>query len=548
MTSSNQQLPFLPGYRIETKPRANYHKTHVFDVTQGIRVEPEREAAVIDQRSFPSNTSASLAISRVPNDFTSTLDAKYKTEGSLSKLPSWVAYDRKVLRFYGYFKEGVVSSAVEKARVRKIVLYYYLEDDSVHITEPKQENSGMPQGVYIKRHKIPKHNNEYINLNDLRVGAELAVYGRVFHLVDCDEFTRQFFDENGQCLAGPEQYPVDAFTLKQTAPVVAHNKLMNPLKNFMEASLGKQMGQDIRSTQKFLKNDGRVLRFYCLWNDSKMYGEQRPYILHYFLADDTVEVLEVRQHNSGRDAFPALLARSKLPVNHSEIAPDLSKIGRPDDENVQFLTEEMIKVGTYVNVYGRKLLVCGADNFTENFYINNYGMSPEDFPRLNMEDHKVAVPKLAPPPYTGFGTEEDSLGSFLYLMPKVPKADFKKLMENDGMNLRFLAKFSNPQSEDRDRRFLVTYYLNNDTISVFEKFKRNSGFIGGKFLERSRQKNVATSEYFKPADFAVGQRLTVNQYDFDLIEMDQYTQNFIDQNPALFGKEEAKEEQEEASL
>jgi hypothetical protein len=371
------------------------------------------------------------------------------------------------------------------------------------------------------------------------------VYGRVFRLVDCDDFTRAFFRENGRPLTQPEQYPLDAFTLKQTAPIVSHNKSMNPLKNFMEASLGKQMGQDIQATQKFLKNDGRVLRFYCLWNDDKMYGEQRPYILHYFLADDTVEVLEVRQHNSGRDAFPALLARSKLPVNHNEIAPDVSKIGRPDDENVQFLTEEMIRVGEYVNVYGRKLLVCGADNFTETFYINNYNMSPEDFPRLNMEDHKVAVPKLAPPPYQGFGSEEDSFGSFLYLMPKVPKADFKKLMENDGMNLRFLAKFSNPQSEDKDRRFLVTYYLNNDTVSVFEKFKRNSGFIGGKFLERSRQKNPHTYQYFKPADFFVGAKLSINNFDFDLLEADDYTTNFINHNPALFGTSSSEEKSNE---
>ncbi len=99
------------------------------------------------------------------------------------------------------------------------------------------------------------------------------------------------------------------------------------------------------------------------------------------------------------------------------------------------------------------------------------------------------VPKLLPPPHNGIGTEEDSLGSFLYLMPKVPKQDFKKLMENDGIQLRYLARFLAPQIEDKDRRFIITYYVNNDTVSVFEKFERNSGFIGGKFFERSKAKN-----------------------------------------------------------
>lgn len=64
---------------------------------------------------------------------------------------------------------------------------------------------------------------------------------------------------------------------------------------------------------------GFVLRFYCQWADDKMYGEIRPYIVHYFLADDTVEVQEVSIPNSGRDPFPSLLKRQKLPKNFHEV-------------------------------------------------------------------------------------------------------------------------------------------------------------------------------------------------------------------------------------
>jgi hypothetical protein len=35
--------------------------------------------------------------------------------------------------------------------------------------------------------------------------------------------------------------------------------------------------------------------------------------LNYFLADDTVEVKEVRFQNSGKDPFPLLLKKQKLP-------------------------------------------------------------------------------------------------------------------------------------------------------------------------------------------------------------------------------------------
>mgnify|MGYP003612910647 CR=1 FL=1 len=51
--------------------------------------------------------------------------------------PSWVKMDRHVLRFSGYFKEAVVESALENFRIRKLTIFYYLEDHSLSITEPK---------------------------------------------------------------------------------------------------------------------------------------------------------------------------------------------------------------------------------------------------------------------------------------------------------------------------------------------------------------------------------------------------------------------------
>ena len=44
-----------------------------------------------------------------------------------------------------------------------------------------------------------------------------------------------------------------------------------------------------------------------------MFGDMREMELHYFLADDTLEVLEKIPPNSGRDAVPMFLRRSKLP-------------------------------------------------------------------------------------------------------------------------------------------------------------------------------------------------------------------------------------------
>lgn len=44
------------------------------------------------------------------------------------------------------------------------------------------------------------------------------------------------------------------------------------------------------------------------------------------------------------------------------------------------------------------------------------------------------------PPYNGFGTVEDSMGSCKYLVLKPPRKDFIKMLENEHKVLRFVAK------------------------------------------------------------------------------------------------------------
>ena len=66
--------------------------------------------------------------------------------------------------------------------------------------------------------------------------------------------------------------------------------------------------------KRFLQFDGKVLRFYCLWDDShSLFGDRRELVLHYFLSDDTIEIRELLSLNSGWDATSSFLRRSKLP-------------------------------------------------------------------------------------------------------------------------------------------------------------------------------------------------------------------------------------------
>jgi EF-hand domain-containing protein 1 len=78
-------------------------------------------------------------------------------------------------------------------------MFYYLEDDTLHIVEPRIENSGVPQGIFLKRHKLPvlEDQSKYYTWRDLDVSQNLNVYGRIFRICDCDEFTRRFYAEQG---------------------------------------------------------------------------------------------------------------------------------------------------------------------------------------------------------------------------------------------------------------------------------------------------------------------------------------------------------------
>ena len=92
---------------------------------------------------------------------------------------------------------------------------------------------------------------------------------------------------------------------------VARNVQKNPMKKFMEATLGNTVNNKGRSG--FEEYDRVVLRFTAQWDDrSSMFGDLQTYTIHFFLADNTVEVLEVPKPNSGRDPFPKLLNRQRL--------------------------------------------------------------------------------------------------------------------------------------------------------------------------------------------------------------------------------------------
>lgn len=130
------------------------------------------------------------------------------------------------------------------------------------------------------------------------------------------------------------------------------------------------------------------------------------------------------------------------------------------------------KYGEELKIFGRIFQINGCDIFTQKYYKDTYKI---DFPLMSemhksKETQSIKTQKilkifqilkifiiikfyyldLVIPPYDGFGDEEDSLGYVYRLIPKQPKKDYFKWVDNQ-KNLRFKARLNTTKPEDVDR-------------------------------------------------------------------------------------------------
>merc|ERR1711988_254077 len=116
-------------------------------------------------------------------------------------------------------------------------------------------------------------------------------------------------------------------------------------------------------------------------------------------------------------------------------------------------------------------------------------------------------------------------------MGKVPKKNFRRMMENDRKILRFMARLETDAPEDQGRTFVIKYFLADDTVAVFEPPQKNSGIVGGKLLERGRIHKPKSHEYYCQADFYTGAVLEFHCWTFVLYQADEYTLSYMESDP-----------------
>jgi hypothetical protein len=69
---------------------------------------------------------------------------------------------------------------------------------------------------------------------------------------------------------------------------------------------------------------------------------------------------------------------------------------------------------------------------------------------------------------------------------------------------------------------------------VYEVCDKNSGRIGGKFMERKKHKNPVTQAYYQEKDFLIGRTVFLGGFKFQMVSADEYTEKYMEDNPDQF--------------
>ncbi|XP_039295468.1 EF-hand domain-containing family member C2 isoform X2 [Nilaparvata lugens] len=539
-------LPLLPEYSINDKVgQSQFHKSHHFDV---------KDVAYLSDKEKPG------IVSRYPAIY---------ARGECPTVPAWITYDRQVLKFNAYFQEMIQEVAGYNHIVRKCFIYFFLEDGTIKVIEPKVPNSGIPQGCLMSRQRLRHpHSEDFYDIIDLNVGKSVEFHGRVFKITDCDHFTRTFLNRLGIPVPERLEAPFDPYTRHRSL-----NEDSFPKKPHV---------QEKAPLRKLADLDRKVLNFSAYWDDRHtQFGQLHLLQVRYYLADDTVEVKDV----TDKDHSFLLMHRDKLPkeyrgmpitpgddrpvsgtllnVVNTQYTHDRLLAGADKPQTAAAKTQTApgdyykdcdLRLGAVVNVYGRKVVLIDCDNFTKQFYKAKYSIddfTPVQRPLTDSElaerENRLREP-TALPPYNGFGTHEDSAINCRTVFPFPPIKNYKQFYEKDKVGydshvLRFSARLISNKPDDSIRSFILSFYLSDDTISVFEVACENSGFKGGMLI--SRRKILKPGEMLFSSqppqcygvhDLYVGSELELEVFKFQLTSADEYALHYMEKRSNEFPK------------
>ena len=168
----------------------------------------EKEHRPMTDKSIPLSATFKRQVSADPQNAPAPAPGApaMKTLGEMnlgegSAVPAWVAFDGMFLAFEAYFAEQAVDG---NDRVRQVCLRYYLEDGTVDVTEPKTDNSGLAQGVLLRRHAVKP--GQKAERQDFNVGGVVVLYGRTYFITKCDQVRVSRFPKSKHCFKPLREY------------------------------------------------------------------------------------------------------------------------------------------------------------------------------------------------------------------------------------------------------------------------------------------------------------------------------------------------------
>ncbi|XP_042207226.1 EF-hand domain-containing family member C2-like [Homarus americanus] len=94
--------------------------------------------------------------------------------------------------------------------------------------------------------------------------------------------------------------------------------------------------------------------------------------------------------------------------------------------------------------------------------------------------------------------------------------------------LRFGAKLVSDKEKDKEREFVINFYVYDSTISVFEVPKINSGMRAGMFLGRGLVVGPGGGGHVNGQDLYAGATIALNSHVFHLTHADEFTLNYME--------------------
>lgn len=251
--------------------------------------------------------------------------------------------------------------------------YYYLEDDTVAIKELPENQQGRDGfALLLKRTKLPKNwqkkpsdfpaiifnisdaeIEEFYQPRDLIIGQTIFVFGRKFLLLDCDKFTRKYYDQVLRCPQG------ERLEIKKPSQPEIKIKLPEYLGlGTFEDSLASCYNLVPKPPKKdvitYLINANKMLRYGCRMDTAHPEEADRKFIINYNLADGMMSIIELAVPNSG-------IAGGKFLSSRKIVKPD-SNPNRPD-----YYTPKDLYIGALVKVFAHRFIITSADLYVYRY-------------------------------------------------------------------------------------------------------------------------------------------------------------------------------------